>query len=247
MWKRVIEAAITPPGLCIVLLLLALLLRARRPRGALTLALLAGALLWLAATPAVAGALLRTLQSVPPLPATGALPDAQAIVVLSAEGDRDGLEYGGATVGPLTLVRIRYAATLHRRTKLPLLTSGGRPGTGIEPLADSMARALEHEFSTPVRWRETASADTYENAKFSAALLQQAGVRRVLLVTHGWHLPRAIAAFSLHGIDAVGAGTGWRSKPVVDWSSWLPASSALRDTTFALHEWIGRLSYSVRR
>ena len=110
-----------------------------------------------------------------------------------------------------------------------------------------MAKALETEFSVPVRWREDRSADTWENAKFSAELLQKDGVRRVLLVTHGWHLPRAIEAFAAHGIEAVGAGTGWRSEAVVDWTSWLPASAALRDTTFALHEWIGRLAYSVRR
>jgi uncharacterized SAM-binding protein YcdF (DUF218 family) len=247
MWKRAIEAAITPPGLCLVLLLAALLLRKRRPRASLWFAIAAGLLLWLAATPAVAGAFLRTLQSVPPLPADGALPDAQAIVVLSAEGDRGGVEYGGPTVGPVTLVRVRYAATLHRRSKLPVLTSGGRPGSGLEPLADSMAQTLEMEFATPVRWRERQSADTWENAKFSAELLQKDGVRRVLLVTHGWHLPRAIEAFAAHGIEAVGAGTGWRSEAVVDWTSWLPASAALRDTTFALHEWIGRLAYSVRR
>lgn len=247
MWKRAIEAAITPPGLCLALLLAALLLRKRRPRACLSLAIAAGLLLWLAATPAVAGAFLRTLQTVPPLPASGALPAAEAIVVLSAEGDREGVEYGGPTVGPVTLVRVRYAAALHRRSQLPVLTSGGRPGSGIEPLADSMAQVLEREFATQVRWRERQSADTWENAKFSAELLQKDGVRRVLLVTHGWHLPRAIAAFAAHGIEAVGAGTGWRSEAVVDWTSWLPASAALRDTTFALHEWIGRLAYSVRR
>ena len=247
MWKRVIEAACTPPGLCLLLLLAALLLRARRPRASLLLALLGGLVLWLASTPAVAGAFLRTLQTLPPLASEGPLPDAQAIVVLSAEGDRGAPEYGGPTAGPLTVVRIRYAAQLHRRSKLPVLTSGGRPGTGIEPLADSMAIALQDEFTVPVRWRENRSADTWENAKFSAELLQKDGVRRVLLVTHGWHLPRAVAAFAAHGIEAIGAGTAWRSEAIVDWTSFLPASSALRDTTFALHEWIGRLAYSVRR
>jgi uncharacterized SAM-binding protein YcdF (DUF218 family) len=246
-WRRAIEAAVTPPGLCLLLLLAGMLLRSRRPRAAMALSLLGIATLWLASTPAIAGSLLRTLQSVPPLPATGALPTAQAIVVLSAEADREAPEFGGASVGALTLVRIRYAAALHRRTKLPVLTSGGRPGADLEPIANTMAEALTTEFSTPVRWREDRSKDTFENAKFSAELLKKDGVRTVLLVTHAWHLPRAIATFEAHGLEAIGAGTAYRGEPFVDASSWLPQASALRDTTFALHEWLGRAAYSVRR
>lgn len=244
--RRLIEAATVPPGLCLLLFALSLLLWRRRPRISRVLLCAGAGLLWLAATPAFAGSLLRTLQPIPPLPAEGPLPAAQAIVVLSAEADREAPEYGAATVGTMTLVRIRYAAALHRRTRLPLLTSGGRPGADLEPLGSMMARALEDEFGCQVRWREDRSADTWENAAFSAQLLKAAGVKRVLLVTHAWHLPRAIAAFGSHGIEAVGAGTAYRGPAVTGFSSFVPAASALRDTGFALHEWYGRLFYAFR-
>lgn len=244
--RRLIEAATVPPGLCLLLFALSLLLWRRRPRTSRALFGSAIALLWLASTPAVAGALLRTLQPIPPLAAEGPLPEAQAVVVLSAEADREAPEFGGASVGTMTLVRLRYAAALHRRTKLPVLTSGGRPGSDLEPLGSMMAKALETEFAVPVRWREDRSADTWENAAYSAELLKPAGVRRVLLVTHAWHLPRAVAAFRAHGIEAVGAGTAYRGPAVTSWTSFVPAPSALRDTGFALHEWYGRLFYAFR-
>jgi uncharacterized SAM-binding protein YcdF (DUF218 family) len=39
------------------------------------------------------------------------------------------------------------------------------------------------------------SRDTRENAQYSAALLRDLDVQQVVLVTHGWHMPRALRAF----------------------------------------------------
>src|SRR5262245_6765000 len=246
MLRRALEALTTPPGCCIALLLAGALARSRWPKLARWCTVLGIASLWLLSTPLCAGLLLRTLQGVPALPAAGALPAADAIVVLSAEGDRQAPEFGGATVGALTLQRIRYAAALHQRTGLPVLTSGGRPGSELEPLATSMANALEREFATPVRWREERSADTWENAEFSAELLRHDGVRTVMLVTHAWHLPRAIRCFSAQGLTVVPAPTAFRGPAWVDLGSLLPSTAGLRDSAFALHEWYGRFFYLFR-
>ncbi|MGE3174028.1 MAG: YdcF family protein [Planctomycetota bacterium] len=246
MFRRLLEAFATPPGGCLVLLLAGLLLRRRWPRLGLGLQLAGLISLWLFSTPVFAGLLLGSLQTAPPLPATGPLPDAQAIVVLSAEADGDGFEYGGGTVGSLTLRRMRYAAVLHHRTGLPVLTSGGRPGTGLPPMAELMARTLEAEFRVPVRWQEGRSADTWENAKYSAELLAADGIRRVLLVTHAWHLPRAIRSFEHHGLTVVPAPTAFRGPCWVDALSLVPSASAVRDSALALHEWLGRLAYWFR-
>jgi len=246
MLRRALEALTTPPGCCIALLLASALVRQRWPKLARWCTVLGIASLWLLSTPLCAGLLLRTLQSVPALPAEGALPAADAIVVLSAEADRLAPEFGGASVGALTLQRIRYAAALHRRTGLPVLTSGGRPGSELEPIAVTMARALEREFDTPVRWREERSADTWENAAFSAQLLQHDGVRTVMLVTHAWHLPRAIRCFAAQGLTVVPAPTAFRGPAYVDLGSLLPGTAGLRDSAFALHEWYGRFFYLFR-
>jgi uncharacterized SAM-binding protein YcdF (DUF218 family) len=245
MLRRLLEALVLPPASVLWLLLLGTLLRRRWPRVGRTLQVGAVLLLWAASTPFVAGALLTALQRHPPLPANGALPAADAIVVLSAEADVTGAEYGGTVAGPTTMQRLRYGAALQRRTGLPLLVSGGVPARGAPSLAATMAAAATNELGVPVRWQEDRSADTFENAAFSAALLREHGVRRVLLVTSAWHMPRAAAAFAANGLDVVAAPTGFRAEPesglqlVPDWR-------ALRDTCLALHELLGAAWYAVR-
>lgn len=243
--RRLLEALLLPTCSSLLLLAAGALVWRRRPRAGRALCAAGAVWLWLAATPFVAGALLRTLQP-EPLPAEGPLPAAQAIVVLAAEADREGAEYGGPVAGAMTLQRLRYGAALHRRTKLPVLVSGGRPGTGLPSLADLMARCLEEEFSVPVRWREGASGDTWENAERSAALLRADGVARVLLVSSAFHLPRAAACFRAHGIDVVPAPTALRGPPFDGALSFVPSWQALRDTSYALHEWVGRAAYAFR-
>jgi uncharacterized SAM-binding protein YcdF (DUF218 family) len=243
MLKGIAIAASTPPGLCLLLLLAGLLVRRRWPRTGLGLQIAGLVLLWLLSTPFVAGAMLRTLQTEAALPPTGPLPEADAIVVLSAEADGEAAEYGTSTPGAMTLQRVRYAAALHRRTGLPVLTSGGLPGPGVEPLASSMARTLEQEFAVPVRWREERSSDTWQNAAFSAGLLTPDGVRRVLLVTHAWHMPRAMACFRRQGLEVVPAPTAFRAPAWTHPGCLIPSTGGLRDSYLALHEWYGRLAY----
>ena len=83
--RRLFEALILPPSSVLVLMLVGTALRRRLPRTGRGLQIAGLLWLWLAATPFVAGTLLRTLQDAPALPATGPLPEADAIVVLSAE------------------------------------------------------------------------------------------------------------------------------------------------------------------
>jgi uncharacterized SAM-binding protein YcdF (DUF218 family) len=245
MVRRVLEALFLPPASALLLFLLGTVLVRKWRRLGRTLQVAGILWLWLAATPAFAGWLLGSLQFHPALPATGALPEAQAIVVLSAEADLVGAEYGGAVAGPVTMQRLRYGAALQRRTGLPLLVSGGLPATGSPSLAALMANAAKNEFGVPVRWCEERSADTRENATFSASMLQADGVRSVLLVTSAWHMPRSKAAFEAAGLQVIAAPTGFRV-PIGDGvTPWIPHWHGLRDTGLALHEWLGRAVYAI--
>ena len=98
-----------------------------------------------------------------------------------------------------------------------------------------------------VRWQEDRSADTRENATFSASMLKQGGVQRILLVTSAWHMPRAVAAFEGTGLTVVAAPTGFRSPVADDVTNFLPHWHGLRDSCLALHEWTGRAWYWLRR
>lgn len=241
------EILLLPPTSGLLLLLLGAALRTRRPRTGRAILWFAFAWLWLSATPAFGGTLLRLLQSSPALPHDSPLPVAQAIVVLSAESDPDGAEYGGAVAGPMTMQRLRYGAWLQRRTGLPLLVSGGVPASGRPSLAAMMADAARAEFGVDVRWREERSATTRENAAFSAPMLRQGGVRSVFVVTSAWHMPRAKACFAREGLEAIAAPTGFRGPAVEDWTSFVPRAGGLRDTCLALHELGGLVAYSLTR
>ena len=156
--------------------------------------------------PIVSGNLLRALETgLPTTPPPGHPP--QAIVVLSAELIRTHQETLGVRPGLLTLDRLRTAAALHRRTGLPILVSGGTGQVGAATLAAVMAQSLKDDFQTPARWVEDKSTDTWENAHFSADILRAEGITSIYLVTHSWHMRRALVAFRHTGLIVTAAPT----------------------------------------
>lgn len=219
-----------------------LLLKRRRRLGkGLIVACLAG--LWLLSTPIVAGRLLGSL--VPEhVPVSGG--EADAIVILGGGRIKDSLEYGGDTLKHFTLERVRYGALLARRWDKPVLVTGGTPeGDGVAE-GQLMRAALENEFRVPVRWVEDRSRNTRENARFSAQMLREAGIRRIYLVTHVWHLPRAIPEFEAEGFTVVPAGTGHKRPGDLEVFDFLPNAQALHASYLASHEWLGLAWYRLR-
>ncbi len=206
------------------------------------------------AFPAVGNALLASLERLPEPHAPG--PGAAApgaIVVLGAEirfgrgPDADlGEDPSDIDIGPLSLERVRAAAALHRRTGLPILVSGGL--VSIEPIAVAtvMAQSLTNDFGTPPRWIETRSRDTWENARFSAELLRAAGISTVYVVTHAWHMPRALLAFRRAGITAVPAPVRLDAWPTLTWRDFVPTDAGWQLSYYGFHEWIGLAFYRLR-
>ena len=110
-----------------------------------------------------------------------------------------------------------------------------------------MARSLEDDFRLEVRWREVESRDTWQNAKFSAALLRPAGVTRVLLVTHAWHMRRSVLAFERAGLTVIPAPVRRDRMPSFELGDFLPTAESWEVSYFALHEWVGLAYYKLRR
>ncbi len=192
--------------------------------------------LFLLAIPAVAAALATTLDRHPPLPPTGELPPAEAVVVLSAGLVDHAREHGGPDVGALALERLRWGARLHRRSGCPVLITGYS--------APLMARALVEDFGLVECRVEKQSRDTWENASESARILKDEGLDRIYLVTHFWHLPRALAAFKAEGLEVVPAPMGFAGR---DSSGWMPDPEALELSGRVVHEWVGALWYRCRQ
>jgi uncharacterized SAM-binding protein YcdF (DUF218 family) len=250
MQRARFKLVVIPPLSLFLLAGLGWLVRKRWPVLARWLIGTAVALLYVLSVPLVSAALARSLQRIPALDLHHLPAGPQAIVVLGADFSAMAPEYGGATVGMMTLERLRYAAVLHRATGLPVLTCGGPPLEGVRPLAFHMAETLEQDFATPVEWIESGSATTRENLRGAAELLNPratGGVRRIYLVTHVWHLPRARFSAEAEGFVVTPAGTGYRAWPPAKPASLLPSARALRESAWAVHEWIGRLWYLLTR
>jgi uncharacterized SAM-binding protein YcdF (DUF218 family) len=200
----------------------------------------------LTALPVVSGSLIWALEAgVPALSVPDAPP--QAIVILSAEQrpvwTDDTITW---RAGPLTLQREAAGAALARRTHLPVLVSGGVLRPDAPSLASTMAASLRDDFAMPVRWQEDASVDTWQNARFSAALLRAQGVTRVYVVTHAWHMRRALVAFRRAGLAAVAAPVQIDAVPEWRASSFVPSVHAWQETYWAVHELVGWAWYDIR-
>jgi uncharacterized SAM-binding protein YcdF (DUF218 family) len=241
--KKLIAALVLPPTGPVLVALLGLWLARRHRRLGSGIAILMLLSLVALALPPVAEALMGTLETYPPI-APQQLSRAQAIVVLGGDDYPRAPEYGGDTVGPGTLSRVRYAAELQRRSGLPILVSGGAPAGGT-PGGETMKAALERDFGGNVKWVERASRDTAENAAYSAGMLKSAGVRRIALVSHGWHLRRAIPLFERQGFEVVAAPTRFTTHSPSLFFYLIPDYQSFEKSTTALRELLGILAQRV--
>lgn len=244
---RIVATDLLVPPFSLVLVILAGLLLRRRRRLSGSLLTWSGVLgLLLLAVPAVGESLVLLLERDLPLTSPTDRPP-KAIVILGGEGARGASpQLAIANLGPYTLERVRAAAELYRHAHLPILTSGGSARSDEPPLADVMADSLTHDFQVPVRWSEPVSRDTWENARLSAGILRAQGISSVYVVTHGWHMRRAIIAFEQAGIAVTAVPVRLDAPP--KWEAWdlVPCIRGWQTSYFALHEWIGYAYYVLR-
>ncbi|HEY9700434.1 MAG TPA: YdcF family protein [Trichocoleus sp.] len=255
-FSKLLPLFIYPVGLITILLLLALLLLWKRPKIAAACIASALILLLVSGNAAVAGQLVRSLETqyVP----TGALPKAEAIVVLGG-GIKpqfpprpwiDVAEAGDRSI---------YGAQLYLQGKAPLvILSGGRiewQGGG-EPESSDMAKLVQ-ALGVPrtAIAEDPTSLNTYENAVNVRKILQTRQINRVLLVTSAMHMPRAIQIFWKIGIEAIPAPTDFimtQANPQGDSSlqatmlTLLPEASYLQQFTLALKEYLGWIIYWLK-
>ena len=241
-----IAAFLLPPLSLLLVFALGILLLHRRRRFAKPLLFIVFGLLWIASTPYFAEGALHLLEA-----RTAALEkplqNANAIVILGGGTYFHAPEYARQdTVNEQTLMRLRYGAKLQRETGKPILVTGGKPLGNHLPEAQQMRAVLEQDFRVPVRWTEEASENTFENAHHSFRMLQTQGIRRIYLVTHAWHMPRAAAVFRRAGFEVVEAPAAFTTRYQTDLLAFLPRAEALRDSKIFMHEVIGLVWYRLK-
>ena len=230
--KSLARTLILPPASLLIVAFVGLLLMPRRRRLGVAMVVIGVGSLWLCSMPAVSNVLIHFAERYPPLDPSKPL-NAQAIVIIGGGGMRMAPEYGGWALEGEALERVSYAAFLAHRTGLPILVSGTREE------ARGMSTTLSRDLGIPVRWAENQSGDTYENARFSARILQADGIRRILLVTSSPHEWRAAHEFMGAGLEVVPAPVGGDVPHPYDVTSFVPTVHGLHRSYDALYELLG--------
>jgi len=240
--SKVIIGLISPVGSSLILLLLALLLcTLGHRRWALGFGSVAFVWLWAWSLPVASDLLLEKIEAAYPVVPVQELPSAQAIVVLG------GAMNAATPAQPLPDLsdasdRVWHASRIYHTGKAPLLVlSGGTdPHATLTSEAGAM-RVLLHDLGVPdtAMLLEGRSRNTQENARFTAALLQQRGLQHILLVTSALHMRRAHAYFEATGLEVTPAATDYTNLATSGLLGWLPDAAALECSARGLKEVVG--------
>jgi uncharacterized SAM-binding protein YcdF (DUF218 family) len=254
-WKPILTALLLPPVPFLLLILVgARLILPRRGLGWFVIVLSVVGI-WLSACTG-SGRLIEQFMLHVPAPASSdriaewrsearAKGGSLAIVVLGGGAEPIAPEYGVTNLAARSLERLRYGLWLSRETGMPVAFSGGvgwaQAQSGSE--AEAAARIAAQDFNRPLKWTETESRDTRENAGYTVPLLKRAGVTHLVLVTHGWHMPRAKRAFdelaTINGMRIDIAPMGLARRVDIQPLDWLPTPLGYQRTQTAMREWFG--------
>lgn len=207
--------------------------------------------LWLAATPLVSGWSIQTLERQYPPVAIEDMPVRDVGILL-----------GGTLSQPLpprkylemsdAVDRVWHAARLYRAGKIKhvLIAAGNVSWHETVASEAELIRGLLLDWNVPAEAVsiEKRSRTTRENAVNVKPFLAEHSWQSLVLITSGWHMPRAIAVFRKAGVEVTPSSTDvqvagtQRFGPIV----LLPNARALAQTTRAFREWMGILYYWLR-
>ncbi len=250
-----LAALLLPPVPLIALLLLAWWWQRRRPGLATALQLTTVLALWFSHCQ-ITGQLLEQQLVVAPTLSTQrlaelrrSLADNRTAIVVLGDGVRPlASEYGESHPGAASLERLHYGLWLARQVPAPLMLSGGASWSRPDGPAEAavLARVAGRDLGRQVRWIESESHDTRGMARFALLQLHKDGVDQVILVTHGWHMRRALRAFADEAartampIKLVPAPMGMAADRLLSpLQRWTPTEAGFQRVRQALREWIG--------
>lgn len=223
------------------LTVLGVLCARRYRRIAIALLSLATVWIWLCSTPAFATWLQQGLERPYAQMKAVAYPKADVIVVLGGDDLPQSDADWGTDEAQAPSTRLGLGLQLFRNSRASTILLSG------DDQAREMARRLqEHGVPASALITEDASGNTHENALYSAALLKPRKMLRILLVTSGIHMTRAMASFQRQGLTVIPAQAfnsedGFESAPY----AWWPKREALSLSVHCLREYLGLWGYRL--
>ena len=248
-FRYFVKHLLLPPGILLLFLLLAWWLRHSRPRLAGLLFAVGLGGLWLMSLPVMVEWSARAIEREPALAPSewSSLSErADAIVLLGSGRERGDPAWGTDQPTGIGLERQRYAAQLAKASGLPVLVTGGLHFGTPPSEAQIMADSLRNDSGVEVRWKEERSRTTWENAQMSADILLPQGIKRVVVVTQAWHMPRSVWSFEKAGFEVVPAPVGFLSadnaRPL---GGWMPEYKSVWQSGLLLNEAGGQIAYPL--
>ena len=237
---KLLPLIVSPLGLVSFLLLVSVLIRRRGP------AVVGVLLLLVSALPLTSDRLWEALEAEYPYRPIESVENADAVVVLS--GMLGGIETDEGVVTQWgDADRFMTGVDLVKAGKAPLIifTRGQWPWLNLPPEGEVLARRA---ISMGIREKQILLTGIVTNTADEAAevktLMEFGGMRRVILVTSSYHMPRAVMLFDRAGVTSVPYPTDFKSSGGhIDWMSLVPSAGGLYLTSEAIRELIGRLYY----
>jgi len=235
--RKLVEAALLPVGFCGLLILAGILTRRRK-------AALAGvALLWIASMPVTGDSLSSPLDHYYPRLTVAESPHADAVVVL-----------GGYIIRAVSPLGIQWATESSRffvgidlktAGKAPwLVLPGSQSGDGAVPDFGALLREEAVRRGVPAdQIRLGGQVFTTEDEARAVARLP--GIRRVILVTSGFHEPRAALLFRAAGLDVIPFPSDPGPVHLIQSVDWIPTGNGIANTDFPLREYYGLAVYKL--
>jgi uncharacterized SAM-binding protein YcdF (DUF218 family) len=245
--SKVLWALVAPVNLALALAILGVLFIPRHPRGGRFAALVGLGAMIVAATTPLGPMMIRPLEGRFPAPAADAAAP-YGIIVLGGAIDDLVSDARGQVVLREGGSRLTEAAALARRYPGARIvyTGGSSALSGADSKEAEQGRDLLIRLGVdPTRIAvETRSRNTYENAQFTAAMVDPKPEQDWWLVTSAYHMPRAMGLFQKAGFSA-------RAYPV-DYHTYgdardltynLNPVEGLRTFELGVHEWVGLFAY----
>ena len=240
---KLLPLIVSPLGVLISLLLLALLLRRQWP---LYWALL---ILLVCSFPLTARSIWVGLESEYQYQPPAAVPKADAVLVLS--GMLGGFETEGGYVTDwgdpdrffvgLELVKLGKADHL-------IFTRGQMPWADSPPEGEILKqKALEMGVFSEQILLTSIVSNTAEESLAVKELMEQQGLSSIILVSSSFHLPRTKLLFDQAGINTYPYPTDFKAADKkLDWLDFIPNAGAFQKTSSGIREYIGRFYYWLR-
>ena len=239
--NKFLPILVSPLGVVIALLLVSLIVRRRGP------VIVGMVILITTSLPLTANRIWTLLETAYPYQPIESVEKSDAVVVLS--GMLSGIETTGGVVSQWGDATDRFFAgiDLLRAKKAPLIifTRGQHPWDNLPPEGELLAkRAIIMGVPERQILLTGPATKTAEEAGAVKALMEFSGMRRVILVTSSFHMPRALRLFEEAGVKVVPYPTDFRADGSASgWTDWVPSADSFSGTSAGIREWIGRLYY----